>query len=739
MADGSDDHFGKSDLSSTDISQVRKAKSRSFSLANPWLSALCIIIVIVLTVVYSVTLGYQVEKPYWACEWAVLILASLGLSLVVQAVSDGIEGKHREKLTVMPLFIISLGVVVAIGIFTVSEFFVLAKPTFPSLDNKHHSFGLDIVPENFVEQNNIVRLFFSYVYNHIFGLYQHTVDGQVVCADSTAYASSVCAKSPVLLATAYLICLVLLVGLTFATAWRMGTVVHRQKEAQKISLKRLSNLEHADSSQASIADRQAKATTELKRLEGELAGKKQALANLQSQTQSQRAELDRLQAAHAVLSPNAGGMNDLDSRTVKLWQDLMAGRETLSGELLNQLSDILKLLAPARDAIGAQMQALAALVARIAARIGELRTGVEKNVAALSALQSDISAIEHGIANQKSLLAILAELNPDRDAAADNRIIPLGNGQYFDVTREGRYGLEVHDVEDSYNELMPLTVLLLALNSFIIAPEIKMEHGPNDFYFLANVLVLVGVGIPAFYLMKLFRQGDERQSKPWLSWLIAALAALMCGVSIWQWLHPITSPDKPGTCHPEYQVCVSPPPPPPPPPTPSLEAVPLNCPWVYGASGTFESRLGTCILPADLSTAQYLVVVGTASQEGSDAQKQQQQLAQNRAVALAARLSAEKIKAPIFIVNLGQATPRKPGLTPEETGKQRLEWILVGRNNPGEAITWSAIRDQVHDQLKSSVGGYASGNCLAMPYVEGKTSLQDGQPCGWTDATDKTQ
>ncbi len=720
MADGSDYEVTKRGQSST-----VKPKKSAFGFENPVMVAVAIVLTIVLAVFYSTQIGFQPEKPAWACNWALLIFANIALSIFVLRLTDAIDNKKPEPgISARNIFIISLGVVITVGLYVCIELFVVLKPALPKIigGNWKTDFGFHPEASQATEQNNVVRLLAMTIYNSLHH-YSAACDGinagkhgvELVgelkgktygCVQDKTYIDFLWWYVPALLTT---------LVLTIAAAFWARNLAKAESKGGKKSLLRIGDTD-ADTADAdfiarirqALADKQA----ELLKLRQTYDTEAGARKTVEGQIADLKMQLSVLEADLSCVETAAAEMARIKAQADALEQKLAPCIAGLSGATVAVFQDVMKIFAKARQDLGIAPQGLSAhatalrkKIDEIKARIGGTASPVTDTAARIARLEGEIEALTTWLkASDARVKPSLKTVELDEH---DQVVIP-------GLLVGGRYKLsEISDENPAHPlGMLIFATVLLTVNNFAIAPEISPAVNPGDWYPLANIAVLAALGALTFVVLNLFRRRDATTTVPWLSWLITAGAVLLSIILAWIIAH---LPPPPGP------VVILPPPP----PAIQVEPMTVSCEmatnlngkdgkagratiaWTFGSPeqiSLFEAAPAACrIALKDDPEPKYAVAVGIASQEGGG---DQFALSAQRAARLADVFQSQHDKAKVYLLVVGKhkqdghdVTPVKPDPLHLATSEQR-QAVLLGGNIDKETNDSVLLFNEAIAQLK---------------------------------------
>ena len=664
MADGSDYEVTKRGQSST----VKPRKS-AFGLGNPLAVAALVVLAVVLAVLYSNHIGYQLDKPAWAFEWALLIFANIGLSIFVLFVGDSLDNKPAESsFSARSIFVISLGVVITVGLYCCIEFFVTTKPAFVSLhDWDWKDFTKDVKFEGTVEQmreqNNIIRLLGMWLYNYGHN-YAHACDeayrdGVKVVGYQVGKASYGCmeeAHYSDFLWCWYIPALALFELVTIICAGLMVVLATVEAKGGRKSLSRLPGSGGDMGADLILRIRQELAAKQaeldqLRRDHNAAAGARRAA---EAQVADLRTQLSVLEADLSCVETAAAEMSRIKAQADALEQKLAPCIAGLSGATVAVFQDVMKIFAKARQDLGIAPQGLSAHATALRKKIDDIKAQIARGLPApgsdasgrIARLEGEIETLTNWLKASEAQVRPTAEsVELDEDGQVD---IP-------GVLMSGRYELKEGETKKHPVLMLFFAGLLLTLNNFAIAPEISNAIDPKQHYFEVNIGILAVLGILACYALTLFRRREAGPKWPWLSWLIATASLVTSGVLLYILSH----------------LPVSPPPPPPPPLSAIiLQPMTVSCDlgrnigsptgprttvaWTFGSPeqiDVIQASPEAChIALKDDPNPKYAVAVGIASQEGSG---NQFKLSAQRAARLADIFQSEHKHAKLYMMVIG--------------------------------------------------------------------------------------
>ena len=691
MADGSD-YQGATTQTKPGRAKPVPAGS-GFGFASPLAMAALVVLIIFMALGYSNRIGYQLEKPAWACEWALLILANIGLSLFVLFVGDRVDNKKPEDaISAKSLFIISLGVVITVGLYCCMEFFVIAKPTFLAMAEKGWvnsalSFRFQGNAEQTHEQNNVIRLLAMWSYNHLheYGQACASVPKVNLSGDVNAAQTYGCIEEAHFhdFRRWYLTGLALVFAMTVTCAAFMAVMAAQEARSGKKSLALIGEPDaNADADliariRKQLADKQA----ELEQLRRDRDAHAGARETAEKQVAALRAELARLETDLNCVEMAAAEMARIKAQADGLEQKLAACLSQVTAATAAVFQDVMKVFVKARTDMGGAPKGLSDYAATLRARIADIRGKIAGGVPAAGVdMSARIARLEGEIETLSNWLKA-CEAQPRgtvRSVALDEHgqvVIP-------GLLAGGRYELREASEPKTHTWLMAgFAILLLTINNFAIAPEISHTINPEPLYGWANLGLAIVLGVLGVFAMSLFRRRDAEARTPWLSWLIAAAAVLLSAILAYMLTHL---------------------PSPPPPPAVPLKPMTVNCDmgrnigeadgphtaiaWTFGSASQIDliqASPSQCHiqLTGDPSP-KYAIAVGIASQEGAP---EQFDLAYRRADTLARVFLADHKTAPVYLLIVGQHAHDNQDLAPSvytdphiATRDQRQAVVLGG-------------------------------------------------------------
>lgn len=726
MADGSDYEITARGQQSTAKPRARSA----FGFENPVMVAVCVLLTIFLAVFYSTQIGFQPEKPAWACNWALLIFANIALSILVLRLTDAIDNKKPEPgISARNIFIISLGVVITVGLYVCIELFVVLKPALPQLGIGSWQTGFGFKPDavQATEQNNVIRLLAMTIYNSLHHYDQacvgiNTGDHPVKLVGDLKGKTFGCVQGEnyVDFLWWYVPALLIALVLTITAAVFARNLAQAESKGGKKSLSRIGDTD-ADNADAdfiarirqALADKQAELLKLRQTYDAEAGARKTVegqIANLQTQLSVLEADLSCVETA-------AIEMVRIKAQADALEQKLAPCIAGLSGATVAVFQDVMKIFAKARQDLGmapqglnAHATALRKKIDEIKARIGGVTLPATDTAARIARLEGEIEALTTW------LKASDARVKPSLKAVEldehDQVVIP-------GLLVGGRYKLsEVSDENPAHPlGMLIFAAVLLTVNNFAIAPEISPAVNPGGWYPAANIAVFAALGVLTLFVLNLFRRRDATTTVPWVSWLVTAGAVLLSIVLAWFIAH-LPPPPKP--------VVILPPPP----PAIRVEPMTVSCEmatdlsgkagrttiaWTFGSPeqvSLFEAAPSACrIALKDDPEPKYAVAVGIASQEGGG---DQFALSAQRAARLADVFQLQHDKAKVYLLVVGKHKQDghdmmsvKPDPLHLATSEQR-QAVLLGGNVDKETQDSVLLFNDAVGQLKQrlSLGEY---------------------------------
>ncbi len=713
MADGSDIEVTTRGRDSTATSRQRS----TFGFENPVMVAVYVLLAVALAVFYSTQIGYQVEKPAWACNWALLIFANIALSIFVLRVSDSVENKKTEaSISAKGIFIISLGVVITVGLYSCIELFVVLKPVIPPIFHGDWSKGItfDTLPEQAAKQNNVIRLLAMWIYNHLHGYsgacanlaVRFDADGKSwgCLQDKGHYRDFLWWYVPALL--------ILLVA-TVASAVGMAILAHTESEGGKKSLSRIGDAEGQPADAAFIArmrqtltDKQA----ELVKLRQTFDADASARKTVEGQIDDLRTQLSVLEADLSCVETAAAEMTRIKAQADALEQKLAPCIAGLSAATAAIFQDVMKVFARARQDLSLAPQGLMGHATALRKKIDDAKAAIAAKgvpgtgndlAARIARLEGEIEALTTW------LKAVDAQVKPTLkrvDFDEHGQVVIPG------LLMSGRYQFsEAEGPQTHPGLLLFFTAVLLTVNNFAIAPEISPAINPGVGYLAANLAAFGALGVLTYFVLKLFRRRDAGAPLPWLSWLVTVIALVLTAILAW-----IISQMAPTTITlPQQKPVVTPP------PVIALQPMTVSCDmgtnlagqvtdggtadnkagdkrhttvaWTYGSAEQIdlvEASPSQCRIDlAGDPKPKYAIAVGIASQEG---QGDQFKLAARRASKLADVFHTQHPDAGLYLLVVAKHNQDGHDLAPTRYADAKLvtrdqrQAVLLGGNVDAE-------------------------------------------------------
>ncbi|ESQ75568.1 hypothetical protein [Asticcacaulis sp. AC402] len=393
------------------------------------------------------------------------------------------------------------------------------------------------------------------------------------------------------------------------------------------------------------------------------------LSGLRDQILSVQAELAGETTRRGWLVRQSG-----EFHTLRLHTDFKAG----------QIED-----APDADTAGLARPHYAAALAAVDAGVAQLNQAATASTARVEALTQDIANlfIEAGFDTVAPLQARIKELDSETHSLRSQ----LSGAQAVDGllslsdTPESDH---IHGVTRLLGIGMFVTVLLMTLNNYLLAPELTEEIQLDPWtvvtllglFLLQAVAAYYGLTSARMYLIKRQIAQRARQAPPGPTLAQRALALVMLAL-LGLLIYTLMRLSEPSVARP-------------------LRAIDLTCRafddaagfqtpqgvWVYNSVATLEAD--SCRLVKPLDHESYIVVVGAASPEGDATE--QFELARSRAHVLARQLRAgsDPKQVNVFVVNLGRANPVEIPVdaTPEAKKAATRTWrpllVMAGNLEP---------------------------------------------------------